>query len=55
LTVEKLKFYPGLDTLSDADAAKALDAINSLSILLFRLVGRREATCDEFSATDAGK
>jgi hypothetical protein len=55
LTVEKLKCYPCLDTLSDADAAKAIDAITRLTVLLFDLIRKRDPTFDEFNTMDAGK
>jgi hypothetical protein len=55
LTVEKLKYYPGLETLSDADAAEAINAITRLSTLLFDLVRKRDTFFDEFDATHIGK
>lgn len=47
LTITKIRKYPGLEDLSDEEAAQAVNAIEKLSNLLFYMLKNDEIIDDE--------
>jgi len=47
LTVTSLREYPGLENLSDEEAAQAIEALEFLSLILFRYFENRDINSHE--------